>query len=65
MKEPFYFADEKELFAKIVEMSDELTRSVKVARPDGGVPSKKRKTEGDDSAGNTDAGRGPVLPVSN
>jgi hypothetical protein len=65
MKEPYYFADEKELFAKIFEMSDELTRSFDLVRSGGEAPSKKRKPKRDTAARNSDAGEGKTLPVPN
>ena len=36
MKHPYYFADEKELFARIFELSGELTRNLE--RPRGESP---------------------------
>ena len=65
MKEPYYFADEKELFAKIFEMSDELTRNLKTERANAGVPSKKRKIKPDASVQNSDPGQGQMPPRSN
>ena len=64
MKDPYYFADEKELFAKIFEMSDELTRTINTARPKAEVPSKKRKPRGEAIVRNSEAGEGQVLPIS-
>lgn len=65
MKEPYYFADEKELFAKIFEMSDELTKRLTMDRPDTDVPPKRRKPKRDSGAANSDPNNGQTLPLFN
>jgi len=64
MKEPYYFADEKELFAKIFEMSDELTRHLITTRPDGGVPLNRRKPKGEAEVRTSEVGEDQIPPVS-
>lgn len=58
MTEPYYFRDEKELFAKIFGISEELTRSLKMARQDADVQPQKRKPSRDVGPRNADQGEG-------
>ena len=65
MNEPFYFTDEKELFAKIFEISEELTRSLKMARQDADVHPQKRKSRRDAGPRNADLGEGRTHSIPN
>lgn len=65
MEEPYYFADEKELFKRIFKISDELTRNIERSGPDASLPHGMQKLNGGAAAQLPDKGECRTPPVSN